>query len=93
MPCCPARPLARGPMTSPNRMLTHCGGRNGDKTRNRIATPLPPSSLAASGCQLRPGADPGANCDSRVGAGIRSRVNRERRSKDQAGLYHPVSLT
>lgn len=60
MPCCPARPLARGPMTSPNRMLTHCGGRNGDKTRNRIATPLLPSSLAASGCQLRPGADPGA---------------------------------
>lgn len=94
MPCCPARPLARGPVTSPNRMRTHCGGRNGGKTRNRIITPLPrlvSGSLLLSAPPT--GGSPG-NCDSRVVAGIRSRVGRERRPRGQARLYHPkVSLT
>lgn len=45
MPCCSARPLACGPMTSPNRMRTHCGGRNGGKTRSWTAAPLRPPAL------------------------------------------------
>lgn len=94
MPCCPARPLARGPVTSPNRMRTHCGGRNGDKTWSRITTPLRPLVSGSLPPSAPPTGGSRGNCDSRAVAGIRSRVGKERRPRGQASLYHPkVSLT
>uniref|UniRef100_A0A8C0N9K3 Max-binding protein MNT n=1 Tax=Canis lupus familiaris TaxID=9615 RepID=A0A8C0N9K3_CANLF len=79
MPCCPARPLARGPVTSPNRMRTHCGGRNGDKTWSRITTPLRPLVSGSLPPSAPPTGGSRGNCDSRAVAGIRSRVEEQER--------------